>query len=137
MSIAEMNRKLTFYSLDWLGQDPEAGSKPAAKTVRYAAPERHNLESLLLRGSTDVWSLGCVFLEVLNVLEGAGFNLPERWEGPYGNNVKEILLYLQHLSGLGSPFIDSRITDLTERMLAYRPEDRPTANQVASRLRII
>jgi ankyrin repeat protein len=55
-------------SLDWSKREHDSTSSFTLKTVRYCAPEVANC--LRRNSSSDIWSLGCVFLEMWTVLNG-------------------------------------------------------------------
>ena len=54
------------------GDVTQTGGEAKMRTVRYMSPETHAQEAR--DKSSDVWSLGCVFLEVLTVLRGKKVN---------------------------------------------------------------
>lgn len=53
-------------SRDWSGRKQDTTQGPTYKTLRYSAPEVALGEAK--NSSSDVWSLGCVFLEIWTVL---------------------------------------------------------------------
>jgi hypothetical protein len=55
-------------SRDWSGHDRDTTQGPTYKTLRYCAPEVAIGEAK--NSSSDIWSLGCVFLEIWTVLNG-------------------------------------------------------------------
>jgi serine/threonine protein kinase len=55
-------------SRDWSGRDRDTTQGPTYKTLRYCAPEVATGEAK--NSSSDIWSLGCVFLEIWTVLSG-------------------------------------------------------------------
>jgi serine/threonine protein kinase len=55
-------------SLDWSENGKETTTGPTQKTARYCAPEVSDLTPR--NTSSDMWSLGCVFLEIWTVLKG-------------------------------------------------------------------
>jgi serine/threonine protein kinase len=55
-------------SLDWSELNQSTTSGPAIRTLHYCAPE---VADFMPRNSlSDVWSLGCVFLEIWTALKG-------------------------------------------------------------------
>lgn len=59
-------------SLDWSEFGSETTSGPTMKTPRYCAPE---VADFTRRNSfSDIWSLGCVFLEMWTVLQGGSIS---------------------------------------------------------------
>ncbi|KAK3902442.1 ankyrin repeat-containing domain protein [Staphylotrichum tortipilum] len=120
-------------SLDWaeLSRSTTKGA-PSALTPRYAAPEVADHEP---RGaSSDVWSLGCVFLEMVTVLKGV--TLPAMREF-YESHGSESLVYrtndeanrewMQLLEGKGATKADSAPLKWIANMLERERRDRPTA----------
>ncbi|KAF2793816.1 kinase-like protein, partial [Melanomma pulvis-pyrius CBS 109.77] len=59
-------------SLDWSEMGHSTTSGPTTKTARYCAPEVFNYASR--NSSSDVWSLGCVFLEMWTAISGYNVN---------------------------------------------------------------
>jgi len=55
-------------SLDWENLTRSTTTKDTAKSLIYCAPEVASSEKR--NSSSDIWSLGCVFLEMLTVLNG-------------------------------------------------------------------
>lgn len=79
-------------SLDWseLGQSTTSG--PTIKTPRYCAPE---VADLMPRNSfSDVWSLGCVFLEIWTALKGE--KIASLFEHLEGHGSKSTCYYLNY-----------------------------------------
>ncbi|KAF2728959.1 kinase-like protein, partial [Polyplosphaeria fusca] len=56
-------------ALDWSGTGHTTTSQELLKTPKYAAPETS--EGLERNSKADIWSLGCVFLEMVAVLKGS------------------------------------------------------------------
>jgi serine/threonine protein kinase len=111
--------------------------EPRARTPRYAAPE---VERWDLRGwRSDVYSLGCVFLEICTALAGkSGEDIAE-----YLGTDEEDLIFQEHhekalewtqtLSGVhGRESNDLLALPIrwTSRMLQYRPSHRPYMTDV-------
>ncbi|KAF2489178.1 kinase-like protein, partial [Lophium mytilinum] len=55
-------------SLDWENLSRSTTTEDSGKSWTYCAPEVANYEKR--NSSSDIWSLGCVFLEMLTVLKG-------------------------------------------------------------------
>ena len=123
-------------SLDWadLSRSTTKGA-PAALTPRYAAPEVADHEP---RGaSSDVWSLGCVFLEMVTVLKGETL---EAMRAFYERCGTESLIYLANevanrewvkvLEGKGGTKVDSVPLGWVERMLERERKDRVSAAEL-------
>ncbi len=123
-------------SLDWadLSRSTTKGA-PAALTPRYAAPEVADHEP---RGaSSDVWSLGCVFLEMVTVLKGETL---EGMRAFYERCGSESLIYLANevanrewikvLEGKGGTRVDSVPLGWVGRMLERERKDRVSAAEL-------
>ena len=113
------------YSLDYsaIGRSTTTGM-PNAFTRKYCAPEVSDYEPR--NSKSDIFSLGCVFLEILCALYKE-LVLPNPGI-PYHNSLKDSQLRssLEDLNRLGM---------ITSDMLYPRPEDRPSAEVIASKLR--
>ena len=55
-------------ALDWKDLDQSTTTAPCGRTPQYAPPEVINLRKC--NSTSDIWSLGCVFLEMVTVLKG-------------------------------------------------------------------
>ncbi|KAI9766039.1 MAG: hypothetical protein M1835_007264 [Candelina submexicana] len=120
----------------------DTSGRPAQLTRAYSAPEVLDWDS---RGrAADVWSLGCVFLEMSICLFGrADLNLNEfrKAEEPdaeksFAKNPQKVAAWI---AGLQRQSLDwcgnDRFVTFTARMVARKPEDRPTAGAVWQFLR--
>lgn len=98
---------------------------PSAYTRRYAAPEV--LEHEERSSSSDVWSLGCVLLEVLSSLTNK-FTIDE--ERPYSETIPHIHETLQKLS-----FVDEygTVASILAEMTCLEAEKRPTSKTLRTR----
>lgn len=98
---------------------------PQAFTRRYCAPEVAEWDSR--NSKSDVFSLGCVFLEIISALGIS--RMPDYvFNDCYYQYTEDILLYLN--SNLSEP---SRVTS---RMLRKNPNERISAQDVVSQLLI-
>lgn len=100
-------------------------------TPRYCAPEVHNFE---LRGrSADIFSLGCVFLEILTVLANehpddfAEFRSRERDNDSFHANLDRVALWAEKHFHTKLREIDPSVREKTEMMVKADPHQRPTA----------
>lgn len=113
-------------------------------TKQYGAPEIKNGR----RGKpSDVWSLGCVFLELVTVLlhqsvtslydpkENRGRTRQDRC---YSSNPKALAQWIQGLRGVpdlrSSPSVLLAALDCSEAMMKLEPKKRPTAIELAKRM---
>ncbi|KAF4976583.1 hypothetical protein FZEAL_6761 [Fusarium zealandicum] len=110
-----------------------------AGTPRYWAPEV--MDEADRNTASDIWSLGCVFLEMATALFGYTHNDMLDFYSQHGNEVSLKIclnptatrLWILKLRGSGAG-PDSSILDWTESMLQEKAADRPTAAQIRSRI---
>ena len=128
----------------------QADGKAAAGTPRYHAPEvqcRSGSETIGWSGhKADIWSLGCIFAEVLTfALKGKSglqsfesFRATNEGNTAYYkslNSTQEWLNYLEQLPDCQeSQNHTQAIIDLTRIMLDKNPQNRPTARGIWSKL---
>ncbi|KAI4705622.1 hypothetical protein J4E81_000506 [Alternaria sp. BMP 2799] len=102
--------------------------RPTSMTRKYAAPELHEWSPR--SSKTDVFSLGCVYLEILSALV----------LGPLDTNMTP---YRDHIEGFftlmrrTSPSCDiwlQVVIDLACQMLNVEPKDRPSAETITTQL---
>ena len=102
--------------------------RPTSITRKYAAPELHEWSPR--SSKTDIFSLGCVYLEILSALV----------LGPLS---KDMTPYHDHIEGFfalmrrTSPRCDiwlQVVIDITCQMLSVEPEARPSAGTITSQL---
>ncbi|KAF2143170.1 uncharacterized protein K452DRAFT_167236 [Aplosporella prunicola CBS 121167] len=122
-------------SKDYSGESGSTTSGITANTPRYAAPEVSNYDPR--NTSADVWSLGCVFLEMTAVLKGFTLAFLKEFFSEHGTEhthfcfnqpataqLIEILTYRnQH---------DNKPVRIIKDMLKADRHSRPTAAQVFS-----
>jgi serine/threonine protein kinase len=117
-------------SLDVSGQDTTTTGQTFDLTKHYCAPEVANSESR--NRKADVFSLGCVFLEVIAVLE-PGYDVGAFNEKiAYWKRVSEIQENLSRLGGSGSS--SGEVPLICRDMMEYRSADRIEADAVLSRV---
>jgi serine/threonine protein kinase len=126
-------------SLDWseLGQSTTSG--PTIKTPRYCAPE---VADLMPRNSfSDIWSLGCVFLEIWTALKGEKVaSLFEHLEGHgskstcYYLNYSAIIAWQRNLEERPGTPEDNSPSAWISRMMQFDQDKRWTAHTVFDRI---
>ncbi|CAN9479714.1 unnamed protein product [Alternaria alternata] len=135
-------------SRSFASQDHSQTDGPTSRTPRYCAPEVYNYEQ---RGrSADVFSLGCVFLEILTVIccrdlyvfadarrgdgddESFHANLDRTIEWARGNLFASSYDLTPTRVADGNDF--KFVAELVLSMVAQEPEKRPTAAEVHHRL---
>ncbi|KAF2868126.1 kinase-like domain-containing protein [Massariosphaeria phaeospora] len=112
------------YSLDTsiTGHSTTTG-RPTAMTRRYSAPEV--VDHANRNSSSDVFSLGCVYLDVLAVLRGSSFISQGQC---FSEHIKDIKVKLEH-SPL--PATQDFLRKLITSMITDIPSSRPTAADIA------
>jgi serine/threonine protein kinase len=117
-------------ALDWEHLSRSTTTADCAKSPVYCAPEVAQYQKR--NSSSDIWSLGCVFLEMVTVLKGKTVEAMRTYFKDrndhyrfYGNidTSKEWIEMLRHL---GSD-MDNEPLNWVGRMLDQNPESRPTA----------
>lgn len=112
---------------------------PAAGCAMYRAPEvRHGVER---DSRSDVYALGCVFLQMLFALEGQEdriFEIMDEQNNYYGSArtfANSMPTLWQHLQSL-YPYEDLRafLVKIIQKMTAHKPEDRWVAAKVFSEI---
>lgn len=108
---------------------------PTARTPRYCAPEVYASEA---RGrASDIFSLGCVFSEVLTVIarqdldEFADHRRGDGDDDAFHTNLEKVSSWLAQFSRnhrLCS--FEFSVVTLVEKMLHNKPSKRPTASQI-------
>lgn len=131
------NAVYTDFSLskNYSGQPGSTTSGPTARTKHYAAPEVDREEKR--NTSSDVWSLGCVFLEMVVILKGHTIGSMQRFylengtKGAYiSNNSPATEELLERLSSSGNS-LDNIPLEVARHMLQHERDSRPTAAEVA------
>jgi serine/threonine protein kinase len=122
-------------SYDWSHTIHSTTAAAPPMTPPYASPEvaragRQNTNRI--KSSSDVWSLGCVFLEIMTVWKGVP---PEQLatlrDAYYYESIEGIRQLTHKLRGiLTQPSLD-QVIDLIDAMLQYDPVSRPTAQRLA------
>jgi len=120
-------------------QDHSQTDGPTARTPKYCAPEVYNYE---YRGrSADVFSLGCVFVEILSALAGkyayefADFRRGENGhDESFRNNLGEVNIWtLHHIKPLIVTLnCSEELLEIILQMTEYEPAKRPSASHLVS-----
>ncbi|CZR50941.1 uncharacterized protein PAC_00815 [Phialocephala subalpina] len=116
-----------------------------AVTPMYCAPEIADRRGTsFIAGASDVYSLGCVFLEMATVIHRESLNKFEQFRGfgskdaTYHRNLRKSLLWIDHLldidGSLGVPVKDSLST--IRLMLSHDWTKRPTARGIEDSLQL-
>lgn len=112
---------------------------PTALTVRYASVEL--IEGGKRDGSADMFSLGCVYLEMLNRISGRSLKdmTNELWRNQWRSysEIPSFEEYFRLLSTTSSQSVSWPVCNLVHSMLNKDRAARPTANQVVTNIRKI
>lgn len=123
-------------SIDWTEYGQSTTIGPTAMTPRYCAPEVAACEPR--NTSSDIWSLGCVFLEMYAALKGAtSKDLVEIFTTngqlqPYHSSSPSIFDQLQ---GLATSHSEHLPISWIKHMVAPRRDDRWSAHLIVERIR--
>jgi serine/threonine protein kinase len=117
-------------SLDWENMSRSTTTADSAKSPVYCAPEVAN--SKPRNSSSDIWSLGCVFLEMATILKGQTIRQMRQSFKAYSENycfctkIKPVSFWIENLHPLRSDQ-DNEPLKWIKLMLNVNPRDRPTA----------
>lgn len=122
-------------SLDWSETLRTTTFGPAAMTPMYSAPEATG-EDQSRNMFSDIWSLGCVFLEMISVLNNRlvgdlrqFLNGPSTVSSTYCRNLPRVRQWIGILRA-GMDGSEKRFLDTIENTLAESPQSRPTAQRL-------
>ncbi len=119
-------------SFDWEHLSRSTTTADSAKTPVYAAPEVAFFERRK-NSSSDIWSLGCVFLEMVTVLKGETVSAMREYfkenndNYRYYDNLNAARRWTKRIADLGIEE-DSIPVDWIAEMLDKDPSKRPTAS---------
>ena len=102
---------------------------PSSTSRRYAAPELHDWSPR--SSKTDIFSLGCVFFEIISALVRAQI---EPSMTPYRDHTGEICWLMHSTSHESNDAWMRLIIETTGQMLNLEPELRPSAESITSQL---
>lgn len=107
------------------------------RTKEYASPEVARsgfVEHPKINSSSDIWSLGCVFLEIITVLCGGSVqDLNAFRRSCYCNNIIEIHQRTKELRNTSSQLSVNSVIDLIENMLQENPASRPKSHALVEK----
>jgi serine/threonine protein kinase len=108
-------------------------------TPKYFAPEV--AEFMPSGRSADIFSLGCIFLEVISLCVGYTLEetqrLREKNDRSFHSNLDRILRWFNHERILSRTPVDDHFMGLVRSMMAANPADRPTAELVEEEIALI
>jgi serine/threonine protein kinase len=115
-----------------------------ARSRKYCSPEVYDGE---LRGrAADVFSLGCIFLEMATVICGIHLDQFADWrsqtpdgDDSFHGNLEQVGKWIERLSLVSPDGYPRRenlhvLLAITSEMLSYEPDDRPLASAVLMEL---
>ena len=109
-------------------------------TPKYFAPEVAAFEP---NGrSADIFSLGCMFLEVIGMCNGYSLeylqSLRPNKDRSFQANLDSILDWFSFGNGTQvTTLVDQHLMGIVREMLSFHPEARPTASEIETQLRLI
>ncbi|KAI1392941.1 kinase-like domain-containing protein [Hypoxylon trugodes] len=122
-------------SLDWKETMRTTTWAPAARTPLYCAPEVTR-EGQSRNSTADIWSLGCVFLEMMTVLKGRHVKEISTFLGDrgsrgssYGERLSDVLLWIRILEEENND-ITNEPFEWIHDMLQHEPKARPGASRL-------
>lgn len=127
-------------SLDWQHLSRSTTTQDSGKTWAYAAPEVARNEPR--NTSSDVWSLGCVFLEMVTVLKGENVMAMQRYfkerngDHRFYINIKAMQDWNEKLQHEGSPQ-DNHPLKWASQMLQEDSKLRPTALTLYNEIKVV
>jgi serine/threonine protein kinase len=105
------------------------------RTREYASPEvaRSGFDQYArVKSSSDIWSLGCVFLEIITVLTGRSEKeLDHLRSSCYWTNLEGIQRWITELEGVDTQSSAKMLFECIKGMLREDPELRHTAHRLA------
>jgi serine/threonine protein kinase len=120
-------------SLDWAEMSRRTTEGTSRKTPRYCAPEVANYEPR--NWSSDIWSLGCVYLEIITVLKGKTLQaLKSFFQGngsesqSFQSNQKATERWLAELRVIRGPAFANTPLEWIPKMLRRDRHQRPSAS---------
>ena len=103
--------------------------RPTSITRKYAAPELHEWSPR--SSKTDIFSLGCVYLEILSALVLGPLDTDMT---PYRDHIEGIFTLMQSTSHESNDAWIRLVIEITGQMLNLEPESRPSAETITNQL---
>ncbi|KAI9765695.1 MAG: hypothetical protein M1839_005400 [Geoglossum umbratile] len=128
-------------SLDWTdrGHSTTSNTLTTAITRAYCSPEVFNSDRR--NSSSDIYSLGCVFLEMTTVLRGRTLGSMKEYFYSHGTNESYVRtnseamnLWLEEIRDIMSPGYDNQPIEWIKDMVKVIPESRPGARELVSQI---
>ncbi|KAF3938620.1 PAK-2p27 [Dactylella cylindrospora] len=126
-------------SYSWMHTNRSTTVAAPPRTWKYASPEvaRSGFQAgTRINSSSDIWSLGCVFLEIITVIKGRSvseldsyLNNNHYYANPQG--VQQWINKLEKLESETSP--TDAVLEWIRGMLKEDPDERPSAHELVER----
>ncbi|KAI2462724.1 kinase-like domain-containing protein [Annulohypoxylon bovei var. microspora] len=125
-------------SLDWSHTVHSTTDQVPPRTKEYASPEVARsgfVQNTKINSSSDIWSLGCVFLEIITVWKRRSIkDLHDLRNTCYCNNSDEISEWIRELQSISThPPSMNQSLEWIRKMLQDGPGDRPTAHELVEK----
>lgn len=127
-------------SLDWSELSQSTTTGPTFSTPRYGAPEIS--EHAARSSSADIWSMGCVFLEIWTVLKRETLPaLQQHMESTgamsscYCSNLEGVASWVQSVEALPGPSTDNMPATWIKQMMQRDRQTRWTAHELSEQIR--
>jgi serine/threonine protein kinase len=120
-------------ALDWQNLSRSTTTADSGKTWVYAAPEVARYDKR--NSAADVWSLGCVFMEMITVLKGETIaSMRSFLDEQTGNhrfyaNIEKLGQWAKRIRTMGSDS-DNVVLGWVRAMLEHDADERPTASEL-------
>lgn len=122
-------------ALDWNELTRNTTVGPAWQTPRYGAPEV--ADGSARNESADIWSLGCVFLEIFTVLNGEKVQSLHNYminngekRSPYYANMSGVKLWIAYIKNMPGLAVDKVPTTWVAQMLLHDRQARLSAHDL-------
>ena len=126
-------------SLDWENLSRSTTTKDTAKSLIYCAPEIARYEKR--NSSSDIWSLGCVFVEILTLIKGRTVEEQRQFFKQrkdsfwFFENISAIQEWIKQLKEMDSrQASDSFIADCILQLVKENPDERMLAVELYNRI---
>ena len=106
-------------------------------TVFYWAPEYEARPNQPRNEKSDIFSLGCVYLELMNKIYSAGLTLPETTRRSWYHSIEHLQAQLVDYERRVKSVSQKGLAALFRRLISRDPAQRPTAEELVRELKRI